>query len=412
MLSQGRFASDKGKCESFGEGGDGYVPAEGVGVVLLKPLSAAIAAGDRIYGVILGTGLNHGGKTNGYTVPNPTAQAAVIKEAIERAGVKVEDFGYIEAHGTGTTLGDPIEIAGLSHAFKNTAKAGQYCSIGSVKSNIGHGESAAGISGLKKVLFQLKYRQLVPSLHSETLNKQINFEKTPFRVQQQLEEWRVENNKPRLAGISSFGAGGSNAHLVVEEYIQEVKEYRSESPAIILLSAKNESRLKEQVLNLQGFLNANEHVDIYDVAYTLQTGREAMEERLAFVADDIKELNDRLTDYTEGRNNEFLFRGNSKDSKRDFILKGKAGEAYLREATKNKELESLAQLWVNGVDIDWHLLYEAGSLPLKIGLPTYPFARDRYWVPGWRPTALISPKKKLHPLLHFNTANTKEIPKS
>ena len=137
----------------------------------------------------------------------------------QRSGVKPEDFSYIEAHGTGTSLGDPIEMAGLSKAFKSSSKTGQYCAIGSVKSNIGHAESAAGIGGLTKVLLQLKHKQLVPSLHSSILNPSIDFEKTPFKVQQELTDWESSNDQPRLAGISSFGAGGTNAHVVVEEYI-------------------------------------------------------------------------------------------------------------------------------------------------------------------------------------------------
>ncbi|KAA1239618.1 type I polyketide synthase, partial [Aquimarina sp. RZ0] len=274
-LSQNMFVSDKGRCESFGAGGNGYVPSEGVGAVLLKPLGEAEKDGDQIYGVIKGSSLNHGGKANGYTVPNPNAQAGVIREAIRRSGVSVDDFSYIEAHGTGTSLGDPIEIAGLSKAFTGRRQEGQYCSIGSVKSNIGHAESAAGISGLTKVLLQMKHKQLVPSLHSGVLNKGIDFDKTPFRVQQELASWDVPENRLRLAGISAFGAGGSNAHLIVEEYIPKAKkEYHSEDAAIIVLSAKSIDRLEDQVLNLRSYLDNHKDVNIYDLAYTLQVGRE------------------------------------------------------------------------------------------------------------------------------------------
>ena len=167
-LSQGQFASSQGKCTSFGAGGDGYVPGEGVGAVLLKPLAQALADGDRIYGVIKGSAINHGGKTNGYTVPNPNAQAQVIGRALQESGVAARAISYIEAHGTGTALGDPIEIAGLSKAFAEhggQGKAGEgqggWCAIGSAKSNIGHCESAAGIAGLTKVLLQMKHGQLV-----------------------------------------------------------------------------------------------------------------------------------------------------------------------------------------------------------------------------------------------------------
>ena len=183
-----------GRCRSFGRGGDGMVPGEGVGAVLLKRLSRAEADGDHIYGVIRGTSINHGGKTNGYTVPNPQAQRELIRAALKKAGVPARAVSYIEAHGTGTELGDPIEIAGLTQAFEQETAEKGFCAIGSVKSNIGHVESAAGIAGVTKVLLQMKHGVLVPSLHAEELNPNIEFEKTPFVVQRDLGEWR----RPRV----------------------------------------------------------------------------------------------------------------------------------------------------------------------------------------------------------------------
>ncbi len=393
LLSQNRFVSNKGQCESFGEGGEGYVPAEGVGAVLLKTLSQAEADGDQIYGVIKGSSLNHGGKTNGYTVPNPNKQAEVIKEAIERAGVKPEDFSYIEAHGTGTSLGDPIEIAGLSKAFKGSNKKGQYCAIGSVKSNIGHAESAAGISGLTKLLLQLKYKKIVPSLHSEVLNKNIKFENTPFKVQQELEDWNTDDNMPRLSGISSFGAGGSNAHIIVEEYCPKVdKPYKSSTPAILLLSARSEKQLREKVASLSVYLKANETIRLHDMAYTLQVGREPMTNRLAFISDTIESVVNQLDNYHQGKIEGVLLSDIS-SNKNDFLLKGKAGESYLKEAIENKEIENLIQLWVKGVSIDWRLLY-GDVKPAIISLPTYPFARDRYWYDTYHSNTTSKTKNK------------------
>ncbi|HVI49059.1 MAG TPA: SDR family NAD(P)-dependent oxidoreductase, partial [Chitinophaga sp.] len=398
VLSQAGFVSDKGRCESFGKGGDGYVPGEGVGAVLLKSLSKAIADGDRIYGVIKGSAINHGGSTGGYTVPNPKAQSAVIKEAIEKAGVRATDFSYIEAHGTGTSLGDPIEIAGLTQAFEADGK--QYCSIGSVKSNIGHCESAAGISGLTKVLLQLKHKQLVPSLHATVLNPYINFADTPFRVQRELEEWIAVDSRPRLAGISSFGAGGSNAHIIIEEYCNPKATYTGSLTVVILLSAQDTDRLKEQAQNLKDYIAVNPGTNLRDIAYTLQTGREAMEERLAFIAEDISTISDKLASYLCGENGE-VFIGNVRKDKRGLLLGESEDKDYIKKMIKEKAVESLAQLWINGERIDWTLLYEEDR-PDKISLPTYPFARERCWAPDDDERQMRRNEHDvLHPLLHF-----------
>ena len=263
FLSQTKFISTDGKCHSFGEGGDGYVPGEGVGAVLLKPLRNAIADKDRIYGVIKASGINHGGKANGYTVPSPKAQTAIIRDVLDKAAIDPRSISYVEAHGTGTALGDPIEISGLTTAFRGAAKAGQFCAIGSVKSNIGHCESAAGIAALTKVVLQLKHRQLVPSLHSSVLNPNINFTQTPFVVQQQLAPWerpRFEQNgqlteAPLRACISSFGAGGANAHLIVEEYDAPDRRIdASVGPQLFILSARTEERLKAYARTIEQFL--------------------------------------------------------------------------------------------------------------------------------------------------------------
>src|SRR6185437_4074082 len=268
----------------------------------------AIAEGDHIHGVIRGTSINHGGKTNGYTVPNPQAQSAVIAQALKQAGVDAREVSYIEAHGTGTSLGDPIEIAGLTQAFRQHTQDSQYCAIGSAKSNIGHLESAAGIAGLTKVLLQMRHGKLAPSLHSEELNPHIDFERTPFRVQRELGEWvrpRVgERECPRIAGLSSFGAGGANAHVIVEEYLDPSEPgaarpewIDAQHPALVVLSAKNSERLSEQVRQLLRHLEeaARAPEMLGDLAYTLQVGREAHEHRLGLTARTLEELKEKLS---------------------------------------------------------------------------------------------------------------------
>ncbi|QIC04833.1 SDR family NAD(P)-dependent oxidoreductase [Brevibacillus sp. 7WMA2] len=423
FLSQGKFASSKGRCESFGQGGDGYVPGEGVGAVLLKPLSKAIADKDNIYGVIKATSINHGGKTNGYSVPNPNAQAEVIRRAYQEAGVDPGTISYIEAHGTGTSLGDPIEIAGLTKVFEEYSNEKQFCSIGSAKSNIGHCESAAGIAGLTKVLLQVKHCQLVPSLHAQKLNPNIDFINTPFVVQQELAEWKrpIFNNKeyPRIAGISSFGAGGSNAHMIIEEYIPLEEPIAAQSvdrqnPAIILLSARDEERLREHAVQLLEFIDRQSFTGsvLADLAYTLQVGREAMEERLAMIVSSMEELKEKLHGFIEepARLDDcFWGRVHSNNEMLPILTQDEdLAQAFDVWLEKGK-YEKILGLWVKGVDVDWSKLYGERK-PRRISLPTYPFAKERYWVPlsGAKTESIDNhalQSSQLHPMLHHNTSD-------
>ena len=213
-----KMASSDHRCRSFGAGGDGFAAGEGVGAVLLKPLDTALADGDPVHAVILGSAINHGGKTNGYTVPSPLAQAEVVAQALRDAGSDPGSIDYLEAHGTGTALGDPVEIAGLSRAFAAAGLAQGSVAIGSVKSNIGHLEAAAGIAGLTKVLLQFRHDMMVPSLHADQLNPNVDWARSPFRLQRTAAPWPARADRPRRAGISSFGAGGANAHVIVESH--------------------------------------------------------------------------------------------------------------------------------------------------------------------------------------------------
>lgn len=414
LLSQGNFVSSKGRCESFGKGGDGYVPGEGVGAVLLKPLAQAVADGDHIYGVIKSTTLNAGGKTNGYTVPNPVAQGELIKKSFNRAGVNARAVSYIEAHGTGTSLGDPIEINGLSRAFESYTNDKQFCSIGSVKSNIGHCESAAGIAALTKVLLQMKYRQLVPSLHSEELNPHINFEKSPFVVQQVLEDWKrpvvnmngTQSEHPRIAGISSFGAGGSNAHMVIEEFTDEQKDSAMDGAAgdesVIVLSAKDLDTLITQAKLVLNCIDQDNYDDsrLKSVAYTLQTGREALDERIGFTTRSMADLKEKLTRFIEQKEGTAdIFYGQVRKNKDTISVLSTDEE--MREALEKwiarKKYHKLLDLWVKGLAIDWNKLY-GEQKPRKVSLPTYQFARERYWKPGPnKPVKTIAVQAKPEP---------------
>ncbi|WP_034411831.1 SDR family NAD(P)-dependent oxidoreductase [Derxia gummosa] len=288
-LSELKFASTDGRCRSFGAGGDGYVPGEGVGAVVLKPLARALADGDRVLAVIKGSAVNHGGRTNGYTVPNPKAQGRLVGDALARAGVDPRAVNYIEAHGTGTPLGDPIEVSGLVQAF---AGAEGQCAIGSLKSNLGHLESAAGIAALTKVLLQLEHRTLAPTLHADPPNPGIRFAGTRFHVQTALAHWPAPlaadgTALPRCAGISSFGAGGSNAHLVLEEAPPlPAPPARAEGEArLFVFSAGDAAGLRAQAADFADWLRADPTTPELDAAaLVLRAGRIARPERLAIVA--------------------------------------------------------------------------------------------------------------------------------
>ncbi|HYD79452.1 MAG TPA: SDR family NAD(P)-dependent oxidoreductase [Paucimonas sp.] len=421
LLSSGQFIASDGRCQSFGEGGDGYIPAEGVGAVILKRLSEAERDGNHIYGVIKASALNHGGKTNGYSVPNPQSQASVIGQAFKECGVDPRHVSYVEAHGTGTKLGDPIEIAALTQVFRQHTQENRFCLIGSAKSNIGHAESAAGIAGLTKVLLQLKHRQIVPSLHSSALNPHIDFDKTPFVVNQTLREWEqpeVDGRRlPRIAGLSSFGAGGSNAHLIVEEYAPSDRTATAgfegaQAPAAIVLSARTPEQLKQKIRDLHAFLRAQEHaVDLHSMAYTLQVGREAMQERFGLIVDSVEQLTERLQACLDGDEQvEDSYQGQARRD--DEALSLFSSDADLRETIEKwiagRKLSRLLELWTKGLELDWNKLYGEAK-PRFVSLPTYPFARDRCWidrvkavggqaVPGTAGAVL-------HPLLHANTSD-------
>ncbi|WP_263299840.1 SDR family NAD(P)-dependent oxidoreductase, partial [Xanthomonas citri] len=387
-------ASD-GRCRSFGEGGDGYVPAEAVGAVLLKPLRDAVADGDAIYAVIRGSTVNHGGSVSGFSVPSPVAQAAMIEACLARAGVDARSIGYVEAHGTGTSLGDPIEIEGLTRAFRTTTNEVGFCAIGSLKSNIGHAEGAAGIAGLIKAALQLKHRTRVASLHANTPHPLIDWANSPFVVQTRTEAWSAPTlvddacatPTPRRAALSSFGATGSNAHVVVEEYVRSADDAirpTSSEPALVILSARDDARLRALARRLYTFL---EQVDVPldDLAYTLQVGRVAFDHRLAFIVRDMADLSQRLHAFARDgvvRADGSSFAGERTGDREAWNANGRDERPSARAATWMREgdLGSIARAWTNGASIDW-VRARGDSAARRANLPGYPFARIRHWFP-------------------------------
>ena len=412
--SQLQMYSSDGRCRSFGEGGDGYVPGEGVGAVLLKSLDDAIRDGDHIYGVIKGTAVKHGGRTAGFAVPSPAAQADLIASNLKKSGTDARTVSYVEAHGTGTALGDPIEIRGLTAAFRKDTNDRKFCSVGSVKSNLGHLEAAAGIAALTKVLMQMRHQEIAPTLHSTQPNSKIDFENSPFFLQHEVTPWErprltvdgVERVFPRTAAVSSFGAGGVNAHLVVEEFDADVEQRPSATgPSLIPLSAKSPDALKARCASLKKHLErlindknrprkpgeapAVALPDIRDVAYTLQVGRAPLEERIAIIASSCAEAVEKLGAFLEGHKSPDVFTGNTKAAAAiaDVLKDGVESRDFVKQLAANRALAKLARLWTNGVPLDWSALHDGQRY--RVPLPTYPFARERHWV-ATAPVAIVA----------------------
>ena len=454
-FSHAGMLSPDGRCKTFDKRANGYVRAEGAGVILLKPLPAAIADGDPIYGKIKGTAQNHngyGGFEHAMTAPNPEAQAELLISAYEDAEIPPDTVTFIEAHGSATALGDPFEITGLKKAFSTLyMKWGipvpekPYCGIGSVKSNMGHAEPASGIAGVLKVLLAMKHKTIPANLHLDELNPIIRLKNSPFYMVTETAEWKqLQDDKgqsiPRRAGVSSFGFGGANAHVVIEEYEDgkehgaggkehggqlaapklsegwedssqktegkgaesslsrrsfaksggqgaESKEKKHEGPYLIVLSAKNEERLKAYAEKLLDFVKTALSVEpsavsLSDIAFTLQVGRDAMEERLGIIVTSIQELSEKLKGFLTGADVDNFYRGKVKRNRGTLAVftadedLHKAIDAWVAKGKHTKLLD----LWVKGLTYDWNKLY-GDVKPRRIRLPTYPFARERYWIP-------------------------------
>ncbi|MEU5397680.1 SDR family NAD(P)-dependent oxidoreductase [Streptomyces sp. NPDC005963] len=434
QLAAGQWLSNDGRCRSFGAGGSGYVPGEGVGALLLKPLARALADGDHIHGVIRGSCLNHGGRASGFTVPSPGAQTEVVAGAMAAAGIAPDTVTYIEAHGTGTSLGDPIEVRGLREAYAGVETT---CALGSVKSVIGHLESAAGVAAVTKVLLQMRHRTLVPTLHCDEPNPALSIDDGPFRLQRTVEPWEPGSAGVLRAGVSSFGAGGSNAHLVLEEAPPPAAVPAVEGPTVVVLSAEDEGQLARLAAELLALLDrggdvarcevarllgvqpddvpttvplnelglgrvdldllatavglrtdglAHRTLDelapggrpelLADIAYTLQVGRAPREHRLAVVCADVDAARRALGAYLD------------RQAPPPGAHWGRTTEPTeygdLVEAARERRWEHLAAAWAAGADVPWDLCHPQGGR--RVSLPPYPFRGERCWPGLWHET--------------------------
>lgn len=307
LYQEGMILSPDGHCRAFDADARGTVMGSGVGVVVLKLLTDALADGDPIHAIIKGSTINNDGALKaGYTAPNLDAQAAVIVEAQGIAGVAPDSISYVETHGTGTPIGDPIEISALTKAFHTGTDRKRFCAIGSVKTNIGHLDAAAGMAGLIKTVLSLQHKQIPPSLNFETPNARINFDDTPFYVNTELSEWHTQG-EPRRAGISSFGIGGTNVHVIMEEAPSIPSPGATRPWQLLPLSAKTDSALTAVSNNLAAYLTDNTHENLADVAFTLQVGRRLFPQRQFLICRNREDAIDALSNLDSGR----IFRGAS-----------------------------------------------------------------------------------------------------
>ena len=316
-FSKARLLAADRRCKTFDAAGDGYVRGEGCGVVVLKRLSDAVRNRDRIVAQIRGSAVNQDGPSGALVVPNGVSQEMVIRKALENAGVGPGDIDYIEAHGTGTSLGDPIEIGALGRVFGPGRPSTQPLIVGSVKTNIGHTESAAGIAGLIKVALSLEHETIPAHLHFNQPNPRIPWDLAPFVIPRQTTPWHG-GGKHRVAGVSSFGFTGTNAHVIVEEgpAADPGTAIRDRSAHVLALSAKSGDALRELASRLAGHLAAHSDLDLGDVCFSINTGRARFREQLAITASSLSELREKLESFADGRECDDVFRNESRKGSR------------------------------------------------------------------------------------------------
>lgn len=415
-VKTGIESSDQ-KTRTFDDSSDGTGTGEGVVALLLKPLSTAIQDGDNIHGIIKGSFVNQDGNSLGLTAPNPEAQEDVLIKAWKDAGIDPMTLGYIEAHGTGTKLGDPIEIEGLTRAFNRYTEKKQFCPIGSIKTNMGHLDSAAGIMGLVKVVLSLQNKRIPPMLHFKKPNRQINFKKSPVIVNETLSNWN-ESGYPRRGGVSSFGFSGTNCHVVLEEAPAAFSniEDKNKGLKVLTITAKSRESFNNLIKKYAQYLKKHPDISLDDLCYTSNIGRGHYNYRLALI---LKNLDDLIQAFSLlekrelkiGAQNNIHF-GVFKTEEKDILQKegNEVSEAQIEEMSEKAtalfkkfcssgkenrpELEKVLTLYTKGAHINWNSLYSEEKRK-KIGLPLYPFVRNRCWVNmGNQSSEIIESKRK------------------
>lgn len=402
--------SPNGVLKPFDKDSDGTIWGEGVGALLLKPLSKAIADNDNIYGIIKGSGINNDGASNGITAPSAKAQEELLVSVWQNSKIDPETISYIESHGTGTALGDPIEIRATTNAFRRFTSKRQFCGIGSVKANIGHLIAASGIAGIIKIILALKNGEIPATVCFNNPSSFIDFCNSPVYLNDSLREWDKIQKGPRRAGISSFGLSGTNCHVIIEEAPIALKDrIITDAPYVLTISAKKEAILREYVEKYKTFLFGELNSLTQEICYTSNTGRGHYGFRLAIIVHDENDLKDKISklgsadfnDLNEGE----IFYGQHKviatdkkslengeiDKNEKLRIDREADKKvteYIETSKGNLSLlEEICCLYVKGANVEWERVYENEKVR-RVSIPTYPFERKRSWI-GNREAASI-----------------------
>lgn len=392
--------SADGITRTFDEGSEGTNGGEGIGVVMLKPLAAAIRDRDNIYAVIKGSAVNQDGSSIGITAPNAIAQEEVIVQAWENAGINPETLSYIEAHGTGTRLGDTVEIAAITRAFSRYTDKKQFCAIGSLKTNLGHLDQSSGIFGLIKSILVLKNKEIPPIKHFNRPNKEISFQASPVYVNNELTSLKDESS-PIRCGVSAFGISGTNCHIVLEEYKRPAPDNISRTAGglnVLTISAKSLQAVKRLIVSYYEFVRSSD-VNIQDMCYTANTGRGQYNFRLAVVFDSLDDLLEKLScicslDDLHSINKKDIYFGefrivpDNKSDKKEFEFTEEQLESFgdtVNEIVNECEelsykcLTEICKLYIKGAAVNWAAMYKSEQRN-KISLPVYPFDEYKCWI--------------------------------
>ena len=372
IYREGEILSRDGHCRSFDAASTGTVFGSGMGIVVLRRLEDALADRDTIHAVILGSAINNdGARKVGYLAPSVEGQAEVISEALEFAGVDADEISYVETHGTGTIVGDPIEVRALTQAFRKSTARTSYCAIGSLKTNVGHLDTAAGVAGLIKTVLALEHAQIPPSMNFSNPNPHIEFQSSPFFVNSKLADWQ-SNGHPRRAGVTSLGIGGTNAHVVLEEAVHQTASRKNKPYQLLTVSAKTEKALEHATENLITYLDAHPEVSLADASFTCQLGRTAFQYRRAIVVDDAREA---LTSLAKGERTQSVSGVAAKSAPKIVFMFSGQGSQYVN---MGRELYEHEPVFRESLNLCADYLLEPLGIDLRDAL--YPSQADEHAV--------------------------------